>query len=266
MREKHIHKSLTIGILATGDVNKKIVGEFGEYPRMFHDLLKDYSVAHDWQFYDYNVFNGDMPQSSTQHDAWIITGSKHGVYENHDWIAPLEAFIRQCYEAEIAMVGICFGHQLIAQALGAKVEKSHKGWGLGNMQYDVVDNPSWLTMPNNAKTNISIDAVHQDQVMSMPAQQYQPKIFLRSEFCDYAGLYYGDNRMMSMQCHPEFSHSFVRALINAREFDQDISEKALKSMLDIPSDSPLAAHWIGDFINENYAYRQQNTAKNPTTI
>lgn len=257
MSDEKIYKDLTIGILACGDVNKKIVDEFGEYPRMFHDLLKDYSADYHWQFHDYNVFNGDMPTSPHQHNAWIITGSKHGVYEDHTWITPLEKFIRQCYDAQIAMVGICFGHQLIAQALGATVEKSDKGWGLGNMHYDVVDNPSWLTMPNDAKTNISIDAVHQDQVMTMPNAQYQPRVFLRSSFCDYAGLYYGDNRMMSMQCHPEFSHSFVRALIHAREFPKKISEQALDSMATSPSDSPLVAHWIGDFINENYAYRKQ---------
>ena len=122
---------------------------------------------------------------------------------NFDWIAPLEDFVRAAHGAEVPMVGVCFGHQLIAQALGGVARKSEKGWGLGRHVYDVA--------PGNGIVDgarIALAASHQDQVITPPPGA---KTILSSDFTEHAGLLYAGGTTMSVQPHPEFSAGYALA-------------------------------------------------------
>ena len=99
----------------------------GDYDALFRDLL----AGHGFDFVTFAVLDGEFPASVEDADAWLITGSRHGVYEDHDWIPPLEALIRKIDARRLPLVGVCFGHQIIAQALGGKVEKFKGGWSVG---------------------------------------------------------------------------------------------------------------------------------------
>lgn len=157
----------------------------------------------------YAVLDGDIPASPTENDLWIITGSRFGVYEDHPWIAPLEQFIRDCRDAGSKMFGICFGHQMIAQALGGRVEKSEKGWGLGPHDYAAVNWPGGLAP---APENIRIQAFHQDQVTEPPAGAQR---IATSPFCENAALWY-PGFAISVQGHPEFGKHYVNDLLSLR--------------------------------------------------
>ncbi|HEY0852313.1 MAG TPA: type 1 glutamine amidotransferase, partial [Bradyrhizobium sp.] len=136
-------------------------------------------------------------------EAILITGSTAGVYDNFDWIAPLEDFVRAAHEKKVPMVGVCFGHQLIAQALGGVVRKSEKGWGLGRHVYDVT--------PGNGIVEgerIALAASHQDQVIAPPAGA---RTILSSDFAEHAGLLYAGGTTLSVQPHPEFSVGYALA-------------------------------------------------------
>jgi GMP synthase-like glutamine amidotransferase len=131
----------------------------------------------------------------------LLTGSPAGVYDDLDWIAPLERFVRTADQSRIPMAGICFGHQLIAQALGGMVRKSDKGWGIGRHVYDV--------MPGNGVIDgekIAIAASHQDQVIEPPSGA---TTIFRSAFTPHAGLLYANGTAMSVQPHPEFTPAFA---------------------------------------------------------
>ena len=111
---------MKIGILQTGHSPDNMKDALGDYGDMFVKLLG----GHGFDFQIWSVVDGDFPASAVDADGWLITGSKHGAYEDHDWIPPLEQLIRAIREAGRPLVGICFGHQIIAQALGGKVENS----------------------------------------------------------------------------------------------------------------------------------------------
>ncbi|MEJ5219458.1 hypothetical protein WG622_14470 [Cognatishimia sp. D5M38] len=122
-------KRLSIGVLETGRPPEELAGRYSNYPAMVAAWLAEL----DADFSDYAVLDGQIPSSPREHDLWVITGSKFGAYEDHPWIAPLEDFIRSCRAAGQPMFGICFGHQIIAQALGARFGNPTKAGGLGCM-------------------------------------------------------------------------------------------------------------------------------------
>ena len=187
---------MRIGILEPGHSPDVLREEFGDYADFFETLLGGAGMS----FTRYDVEGGILPKSATEADGWLITGSRHGVYEDHIWIDPLMQFIRDIAAAQRPLVGICFGHQIIAQALGGHVEKFDGGWAVGRQTYDSASGP------------VALNAWHQDQVISPPAGA---KTILANAFCRYAGLQYG-HQTLTFQPHPEFSSQFTGALAQAR--------------------------------------------------
>ena len=118
---------MKIGILQTGRSPETLQKNFGDYNDLFMKLFKQ----QDFEFTTYAVIDSIFPKNPTEMDAWLITGSRHGAYEKLAWIPPLENFIRSAYKAKVPIVAICFGHQILAQALGGKVEKFKGGMKCG---------------------------------------------------------------------------------------------------------------------------------------
>lgn len=212
----------TIGILETGRPPEELTDQYDYYPKMFQNWLKPFQA----NFKNYAALDGELPDSPEDCDLWVITGSRFGAYEDHDWIPPLEQFIRDCRDARQKMLGICFGHQLIAQALGGKVEKSDKGWGLGVHNYSVADWPEAL---GRKPTALGIQAFHQDQVTEIPAGGTR---IASSDFCENAALWY-PGFALTVQGHPEFSKPYASALMETRRgsvLQSDDVDQALCTM------------------------------------
>ena len=185
-----------IGILQTGLAPDVLAPAFGDYPDMFQRLLD----GNGFTYRTYCVVKGEMPARATDCDGWLITGSRHGVYEDHPWIAPLEALIRDAFAAHVPVVGICFGHQIVAQAMGGRVEKYAGGWAVGATGYDFGDE------------TMTLNAWHQDQVVSLPPGA---KVIAHNDFCANAALLY-DDHALTIQAHPEFGPDFIDSLIQTR--------------------------------------------------
>ena len=188
-----------ITIVETGLVSPEHRSRHGSFPQMFERMIgvADPSA----RFATVRLVDGDALPDPAGLDAILITGSPAGVYDDLAWIAPLERFVRTAYDARTAMVGVCFGHQLIAQALGGTVRKSEKGWGIGRHVYDV--------RPGNGVIDadeIAIACAHQDQVIAPPADA---TTILHSTFTPHAGILYGNKAALSVQPHPEFTAAFA---------------------------------------------------------
>jgi len=187
---------MKIGILQTGTSPDGMVGEFGSYGDLFKRLLADRG----FEFTVYDVEHMEFPPGPEAADGWLITGSRHGAYEDHPFIAPLEALIRDIRKAGRPLVGICFGHQIVAQALGGTVEQFEGGWSVGPVDYDFGDE------------TIRLNAWHRDQVTRPPEEA---EIIASTPFCPYAGLRYGDD-ILTVQPHPEMTPAFLEALAEER--------------------------------------------------
>ena len=133
---------MLIGILETGRVNETLIPHYGEYVPMFEAWLRPADPGLSYRAYA--TEDGEIPVSPTECDAWLITGSKHGVYDDLPWIEPLKTFLRGARAAGQPIVGVCFGHQILAEALGGQAVKSEKGWGAGVHDYEVVRRPGWM--------------------------------------------------------------------------------------------------------------------------
>lgn len=233
---------MKIGVLKTDDVRKELVGEFGEYPAMFEDLLSAQDPG--LEFVTYEVQRGHYPADINEVDAYLITGSKTGVYEDKEWIAPLMDFVRELHRARKPTIGICFGHQLIAEALGGKARKSDKGWGVGVHSYELQESPSWMSEP---QSEFSLLVSHQDQVEAVPPGA---KVLASSDFCPMAMMQVGDH-MLTFQAHPEFTKLYSNSLMELRReaFGEEVVAKGLASLQNDIHESAVA-RWMLEFLRK----------------
>lgn len=225
---------MNVGILETGRPPADLGARFGDYPAMFARLL---GPAFETTAYD--IVGGAFPERPEAHQGYIVTGSPAGVYEDHRWIEPLKTFLREA-RGKAKLVGICFGHQIMAEAFGGRVEKSHKGWGVGLQTYEVEERAAFM----DEADSVSIAVSHQDQVVRQPPGTV---VLASSAFTPLGVLAWGDQPALSMQFHPEFEPDFARALIEHRRRDLPDPDAALAS-LDAPDDRARVALWIRRFL------------------
>ena len=188
---------MLIGILQCGHAPDDVQAQHGDFNNMFAVLLQ----GQDFTFQTWNVVDQDFPSSPLEADGWLITGSKHGAYEDHAFIKPLTELIKDIYASAQPMVGVCFGHQLIAQALGGKVEKFNGGWAIGRQNYTFGTHGA-----------VTLNAWHQDQVTALPPGA---EVIASNDFCKYAAVIYG-TKAYTIQPHPEFSNSIFTDYVSVR--------------------------------------------------
>ena len=230
---------MRIAILETGKPPGDLERRFGGYPQMFEDLL----AGGDRSFKTFDIQKAEFPEPGT-FDALIVTGSPAGAYDPLPWIARLEAFLRA--NDRVPIVGICFGHQIMAQAFGGKVVKSEKGFAVGLHDYGVVSREPWM----DDVGAFSIPASHQDQVVELPPQSH---VVACSAFTPLAALAYDSRPAISFQGHPEFDPTFATALIEQRKgarIDHDRAEAGIES-LKRANDRQRVGRWITNFLEAN---------------
>lgn len=231
---------MNIGILQCDEVLEKFIAEHGKYSSMYTKLLHKTNLSLTCTVYD--VEKGELPAHIDAADAYLITGSRHGVNDGLPWIAKLEGFIRQLDIAKKKVIGICFGHQLIAKALGGKVIKSPKGWGIGISINKIRLQKSWM---RPLKEELNLIVSHQDQVMELPLGA---EVLASSDFCPFYMMQIREN-FFTVQGHPEYSKAYSQALIEDRKdiYDKELTRQGLKS-LELDVDDSLLAKWIGNFL------------------
>lgn len=233
---------MKIAILNAIDPSKSQVNWGGSPIDAYIRFLQ--SAPNDFRFTGYTVALGEFPADANLYDGYVITGSPSGAYETDAWILALMDFIRQAYKLGKKLVGICFGHQIIAQALGGHVEKSAKGWGLGLKPFAVTGNKSWMNEPVTA---CSLYFVHQDQVLDLPPQAEH---LAGNEFCPNV-MYAIGEQVLGVQGHPEFTPEIMEGILASRSDAlkaTEVFQTAVTSLANGRPDNSRFAHWIVNFL------------------
>lgn len=221
---------MRIGILQCGHIRSSVAAIHGDYPEMYAQLLDGFG----FEFAAFDLEAMEFPASIHSCDGWLISGSRHGAYEDHEFIKPLEAFIREAYDQAVPLVGICFGHQIIAQALGGQVEKFAGGWAIGHTAYEIEGE------------TLHLNAWHQDQITRLPVGARR---IGQNSFCANAALVY-DTRIYSLQPHPEFDGAIIAAYADLLRGDDgypdDLMDHAI-TLKDAPDDNAKIARRIAAF-------------------
>ena len=231
---------MKLGILKTDAVRPEWASNFGEYPDMFTALLG--RVDSSLEFVTYDVEEGEYPGDVDEVDAYLITGSKSSVYDDKPWIATLMDFVRTLDARKKKVVGICFGHQIVAHALGGKTAKSSKGWGVGRHthRFDVI--PAWH---DGGESDFDILVSHQDQIVE---NANGATVLASSDFCENAVVQLGDH-ILTFQGHPEFVSGYSREIMELRRdaIGEGVYANGVAS-LSKEAEGDRVARWIVSFL------------------
>ena len=235
--------SLRICILETDVLRPELVDQYQGYGRMFQRLFAQQPLAA--QFEVFNVVQGDYPAAGERYDAYLVTGSKADSFGSDPWIQTLKTFLLERYENGDKLLGICFGHQLLALLLGGRAERASQGWGVGIHRYEVKQRPQWMSP---ALEELTLLISHQDQVTALPEKA---TLLASSEFCPNAAYSIG-KQILCFQGHPEFFHDYSRDLLVLRQhaYDPSLFKNAIDS-LDQAHQGSAVAEWMMRFITQD---------------
>ncbi|ATQ43696.1 glutamine amidotransferase-related protein [Caulobacter mirabilis] len=228
---------MMIGILETGGPPDSLADRYEGYGDMIAALLGPGARPR-----VYDVRAGDLPSAPDACAGWVVTGSAAGVYDDDPWIPALKRFLQDT-SGGAPIVGVCFGHQIMAEAFGGRVVKSPKGWGLGLHQYDIAAAQPWM----DAATPIRLPVSHQDQVVEIGLGAV---VVGGNAFTPFGVLAYPDRNAVSIQAHPEFAPDYARALIESRRgsrIDEAFADAAIAT-LDQPNDNARVGGWLKRFL------------------
>ncbi len=231
---------LRICILETDILRPELVEQYQGYGHMFEMLFARQPIAAHFQIY--NVMQGVYPSDDEEFDAYLVTGSKADSFGTDPWIQVLKDYLLTRYERGDKLLGICFGHQLLALLLGGKTERAAQGWGVGIHHYQLASATPWMSP---AVENLTLLISHQDQVTTLPENA---TVIASSDFCPFAA-YHINHQVLCFQGHPEFIHDYSRTLLEIRQqsLGEQVYQKGMAS-LDHDHHGVTVAEWMMRFV------------------
>lgn len=186
---------------------------YTSYGAMLVRLMRE--AGANWETEIFNTVQGQYPASFDAYDAVLLTGSQADSFSGEEWVVTLRGKVTQLLRDRKKLIGVCFGHQLVALCMGAKVGRAPQGWGMGRMTYQ------WHVpdfVQAHGRTEIALLASHQDQVLELPVGA---TLLASNQFCPVAA-FAVDQHVLCVQPHPEFVEDYSAYLLDKRR--QQIGE------------------------------------------
>ncbi len=226
-----------LGIIQVNHDKSESIGDrFPDDAHRFRDLFD--SLPQRFRYRVYMTIGGVLPDHIDEQDAYLITGSPLSVNSDAGFLPDLFAFIRRCDDARKPLIGVCFGHQAVAAALGGRVEQSQEGWNVGVETTTYSATRPWM----QPRTDLDLYVFHQDEVVELPDGCDLLGSSPRNLFASFAR---GDH-IFTTQSHPEFDAPFMRALIEDEHslLGEELYASASADM-SRPTDGGMFAAWCG---------------------
>jgi GMP synthase (glutamine-hydrolysing) len=228
-----------IGILACDHVGPELrqAARGRDYDDMYTEMLQAAEPSIRTRTYD--VVGGELPRRPDECDGWIVTGARYDAYVDEPWIVDLRAFIVDVLEHRARLVGVCFGHQAVAHALGGRAEPTGT-WKAGPQTIEV-DDTAWFD-----GSQVTIHAMHQDVASIVPPGA---RTIARGETAEHPMFLVGDS-ILCVQDHPEYDADYIAALVEARRprMGDEITDNALHTIATESVDNDVVGRWIADFL------------------
>ena len=227
------------------DVDPVSQHRYSSYTDMFKTGLN--IARHNSELVPIKCFEGEPLPSVEDYQGYIISGSRYGVYEDILWIRELLQFVQACWDRDARVVGICFGHQLIAHALGGRTEKAAAGWAFGIQSATITHRQPWMTDYETLEGDTySLVVIHQDQVVQMPPMFVT---IAHNDFCPNS-MIVADQKMLGIQGHPEFSRDYCKFRADFRRdiIGPDVYASAIHSLEQNSLHSSTILEWINNFL------------------
>ena len=233
-----------IGILNAYHFDANDQGYQLDYSRIFTEFVEAVFPEKRNSIREYKVALGQFPQSVNECEVWFITGSPKSVYEELPWVHRLSDLVKELDAKKVKTIAICFGHQMVAHALGGKVSKSPRGWGVGIRSFEMLLQKPWMDSAGMQKLSLLFS--HQDQVDALPPSA---ELLAQDQFCPFQMMQIGEH-ILTMQGHPEFTINFARERLISRrnKMSAETYEMAMKSYSEA-SDFRVMIDWIRQFVN-----------------
>lgn len=234
---------MTLGVLLCDHVCQELQPIGGDYPEMFSKLFADHApegIEVRLRFYD--VIRGDYPDQLDECDGYLTTGSAVSVNDDEPWIEKLAEFVRFLHQQQAKLFAICFGHQMIAKALGGKVDISERGWGVGVHKVAVSKEEPWMD-PSDGYYHVI--GSHQEEITQLPPDSV---VLASTAHCPVAMFRCGS--LVGIQGHPEFGATYAKGLLRMRSeiIPQSTRDRAMESFSTDPSYGLLVS-WILNYVD-----------------
>lgn len=231
---------MKVGLLICGEMPPAMHRKGITHPRLLKDWLGQ-SMPAKTTYKPYRTFAGNLPPRIDACDCYFVSGSRASLLDNKPWMKDLGNFLLVAAKAQIPVVGICFGHQVLAHALGGRVDRAQQ-WAAGLQQWRVVREEGWM---RDCGKHLALLALHADQVVKLPPRSVR---VATSDACPN-GVFRIANHTIGLQGHPEFTPAVMRQIIKERAPDlgPELTGAALAS-LDEPTHSADMARWCTNFV------------------
>ena len=206
-----------ISIITNGPGIAEVKSLYGQASDWVQKVLKDCDIdVQVVKAYEMEEFSAEID------DAWIITGSAYSVYDDFPWIDYLKTKLHQMRELKKPVLGICFGHQLIADTFGGKVELNSKGWELGSCEINLTDSGISNKLFSGLSSPLCVYQSHQDIVTSLPENS---TLFADNGMGIQSFVY--NDCFYGVQFHPEFTKIVMEKYLDIRYKKGIIKDKPI---------------------------------------
>ena len=211
------------------------------YESLFMDLFASIGEKVDYRIFQ--TWQGELPPVINTDEIYLVPGSLDSAYDDKPWILALLQWIETAYRCGAKLMGVCFGHQAIARALGGEVRQYEGGFGAGVRASRVIDEDMKVYFPDGA---MHLLYSHHDQVVTLPQDAV---LCATSDFCKNESFRIG-HQVVTFQGHPEFTVAYSRHLLLncCEDIDEVVRKQALESLDVLQPQGAIAARFALDVL------------------